>query len=88
MRNTIEHAESILACYQLRAVPINVNWRYGPAELTYLFDDADIVAVVHDAEFARRCARRLPRPRGQEHDRDRAGLRRAARGGARPVDSA
>ncbi len=51
MRNTIDHIESMLACYQLRAVPINVNWRYGVAELTYLFDDADTVLVLHDGEF-------------------------------------
>ena len=38
MRNTIGHVAAMLACYQLRAVPINVNWRYGTVELAYLFD--------------------------------------------------
>ena len=52
MRNTIEHLESMLACYKLRAVPININWRYQALELAYLFNDADLVLVVHDDEFA------------------------------------
>ena len=51
MRNTIGHVAAMLACYQLRAVPINVNWRYGALELAYLFDDADAVFVLYDAEF-------------------------------------
>jgi acyl-CoA synthetase (AMP-forming)/AMP-acid ligase II len=50
-RNTVEHLEAMLACYQLRAVPINVNWRYGASELADLFADADTVLVLHDAEF-------------------------------------
>jgi acyl-CoA synthetase (AMP-forming)/AMP-acid ligase II len=37
-------------------VPINVNYRYVEAELRYLFDNADLVALVHDAEFASRIA--------------------------------
>ena len=42
----------MLAAYKLRAVPINVNYRYVEAELRYLFDNADLVALVHDAQFA------------------------------------
>lgn len=52
MRNTVEHLESLLACYKLRAVPININWRYEASELAYLFADADTVVVLHDEEFA------------------------------------
>jgi acyl-CoA synthetase (AMP-forming)/AMP-acid ligase II len=50
--NSIEFVETIFAAYKLRAVPINVNYRYVEAELRYLFDDADLVALVHDARFA------------------------------------
>src|SRR5262249_38676513 len=39
-----------------RAVPINVNYRYVEAELLYLFDNAEVVALVHDAQFAPRIA--------------------------------
>ncbi len=34
----------------MRAVPINVNYRYLEAELSYLLDNADAQAVVFHAE--------------------------------------
>lgn len=52
LRNTVEHLESMLACYQLGAVPINVNWRYSADELADLFADADTAVVIHGVEFA------------------------------------
>ena len=54
--NSHAFVETILAAYKLRAVPINVNYRYVEAELRYLFDNADLVALVHDAQFAPRIA--------------------------------
>ncbi len=54
--NSLEFVETMLAAYKLRAVPINVNYRYVEAELRYLFDNADLVALVHDAQFAPRVA--------------------------------
>jgi acyl-CoA synthetase (AMP-forming)/AMP-acid ligase II len=54
MYNGTEYVETMLAAYKLRAVPINVNYRYVEDELRYLFNDADLKAVVHDAEFGRR----------------------------------
>ena len=38
----------MLACFKLRAVPINVNYRYVAAELSPLFDNADLVGVICD----------------------------------------
>ena len=49
--NSVEWVEAMLATYKLRAVPINVNYRYVEEELRYLFDDADLVAVVAMREF-------------------------------------
>jgi acyl-CoA synthetase (AMP-forming)/AMP-acid ligase II len=49
MGNSVTHLVAILACYKLRAVPINVNTRYVEPELAYLFDDADLVGIVYDA---------------------------------------
>jgi acyl-CoA synthetase (AMP-forming)/AMP-acid ligase II len=49
-----EYFEAMLACYKLRAVPINVNHRYVEAELQHLFDDADVVGVIVHREFAAR----------------------------------
>ena len=54
--NSHAFVETIFAAYKLRAVPVNVNYRYVEAELRYLFDDADLVVLVHDAEFAPRIA--------------------------------
>jgi acyl-CoA synthetase (AMP-forming)/AMP-acid ligase II len=54
--NCAEFVESMLACYKLRAVPININYRYVEAELAYLFDNADLVALVHQRQFAPRIA--------------------------------
>src|SRR3954469_2766827 len=54
MFNGTEYVETMYAAYKLRAVPINVNYRYVEDELRYLFNDADLKAVVHDAEFTPR----------------------------------
>ena len=56
LRNSIEHLEAILACYKLRAVPINVNYRYVEDELRYLIGNADLVAMVHQRCFGDRLA--------------------------------
>jgi acyl-CoA synthetase (AMP-forming)/AMP-acid ligase II len=40
--NGPEYVEGLFAAYKLRAVPINVNYRYVEAELRYLFDNADL----------------------------------------------
>lgn len=52
--NSIEWIEAMLACYKVGAVPININYRYVEEELIYILDDADIKAVIYDAEFSER----------------------------------
>ena len=54
--NGTEYLEGMLAAFKLRAVPINVNYRYVEDELRYLFDDADAKAVVFHREFAPKLA--------------------------------
>jgi len=54
--NSTEYVECMLACVKIRAVPVNVNYRYVEGELKYLFNDADLVALVHQREFAPRIA--------------------------------
>ena len=46
--NGNEYLEAMLACFKLRAVPVNVNYRYVADELRYLFADADLVAVLSE----------------------------------------
>jgi acyl-CoA synthetase (AMP-forming)/AMP-acid ligase II len=41
----------MLACFKLRAVPINLNYRYVAAELRPLCDDADLVAIITQREL-------------------------------------
>ena len=54
--NSNEWAEAQWAAWKLRAVPVNVNYRYVEGELRYLFDNADMVALVHGSEFSPRIA--------------------------------
>lgn len=52
--NGTEYAEGMLACFKIRAVPINVNFRYVTDELRHLFDDADIVVNICNERFVDR----------------------------------
>lgn len=50
-KNSIEHVIALIAILKIRAVAINVNYRYVAGELEYLFDNADLVAVIHDRVY-------------------------------------
>ncbi len=52
--NCTEYLEGVLAAFKVRAVPININYRYVEEELRYLFDNADLVALIHHREFGPR----------------------------------
>ena len=49
--NCAEWVEAYYACCKISAVPINVNFRYVEAELRYLYENAECVAVIVGAEF-------------------------------------
>ncbi|MCW2849661.1 MAG: AMP-dependent synthetase and ligase [Marmoricola sp.] len=51
-KNSIEHVVAVLAIVKIRAVNINVNYRYVENELNYLFDNAEVVALVHERTYA------------------------------------
>ncbi|HZB32153.1 MAG TPA: acyl-CoA synthetase [Streptosporangiaceae bacterium] len=65
--NGVEYVTTMLAALKIRAVPINVNYRYVEAELLYLYRDSDIVALVYDVEFADRVAAVAPRAPALRH---------------------
>ncbi|MEU4831998.1 acyl-CoA synthetase [Streptosporangium sp. NPDC023615] len=65
--NGVEYVTAVLAALKLRAVPVNVNYRYVQAELLYLYRDSDIVALVYDVEFADRVAAVVPETPLLEH---------------------
>ena len=50
--NSIEWIEAMIGCYKIGAVPININYRYVEEELYYVFNDANLKAVVYDVEFS------------------------------------
>ncbi len=50
--NRAEWVEAMLASYKLRAVSINVNYRYTADELRYVLDNADVSALVFERSFA------------------------------------
>ena len=51
-KNSIEHVIAVLAVVKIRAVNINVNYRYVEGELNYLFENADVVALIHERPYA------------------------------------
>src|SRR5580698_887558 len=54
--NCVEYVEATLAAYKVRAVPININYRYTAKELANLFNDADLVGVVYQSHYTDRVA--------------------------------
>jgi len=62
--NRAEWLEALLACWKIRAVAVNINFRYVGPELEYLWRDADLVALVYERGFLPRVAElasRFPR---------------------------
>ena len=50
--NDHRYVEGMLAAFKMRAVPINLNYRYVADELRYLVDNADLVAAVTHRELS------------------------------------
>ena len=51
MRNRPEYTELLAACYKARLTHVNVNYRYKPDEVFYIFDNSDAQTVVYGSEF-------------------------------------
>lgn len=60
-RNTIEAVEAMVAVFKARAVMINVNFRYVENELQYIFDNSDMVALIHERRYSDRVAAVRPK---------------------------
>ena len=52
--NCAEWVEALWAVFKLRAVWININYRYVEDELAYIFENADLKALIHQQEFGPR----------------------------------
>lgn len=60
-KNSIEHVVATLAIVKIRATTINVNYRYVESELDYIFDNADVVALIHERSYAPLVAKCWPK---------------------------
>ena len=54
--NGVEFLEAVLAAFKLRAVPININYRYVEDELLFLLKNADCKALFYSHDLAPRVA--------------------------------
>ncbi len=59
-RNRIEIVIAMLGIVKAGAILVNVNYRYVEGELRYLFENSDMVALVHERQYAERVANVLP----------------------------
>jgi fatty-acyl-CoA synthase len=50
--NCAEWAEAMIGSYKARTVPVNLNYRYVAAELTYVIDNADLELLVFERDLA------------------------------------
>src|SRR5687767_13925208 len=51
MRNRPEYILALAAAFKARLTHVNVNYRYTPDEVWYLFDNSDAQTVVYASEF-------------------------------------
>jgi acyl-CoA synthetase (AMP-forming)/AMP-acid ligase II len=58
--NSVEWVETAWAVFKLRAVWININYRYVEEELAYLFANADLKALVFQRAFSTHVTALLP----------------------------
>jgi acyl-CoA synthetase (AMP-forming)/AMP-acid ligase II len=65
--NSVPFVETLLATYKLRAIAVNLNYRYVENELLYVLSDGDVVALVHDRTFAPKVAAVLPQAPDVRH---------------------
>jgi 3-oxocholest-4-en-26-oate---CoA ligase len=59
-RNSIEIVIAMLGIVKAGAILVNVNYRYVEGELRYLFDNSDMVALVHERQYSDKVANVLP----------------------------
>src|SRR4029077_20833537 len=59
-RNRIEIVIAMLGIVKAGAILVNVNFRYVEGELKYLFENSDMVALVHERRYADRVANVIP----------------------------
>jgi acyl-CoA synthetase (AMP-forming)/AMP-acid ligase II len=64
LHNSPEYLQTTFAAMKVGLVPVNTNYRYGDDELSYLWENADAVAVAFHGVFTDRIERILDRASG------------------------
>src|ERR1700759_1108880 len=59
-RNRIEIVIAMVGIVKAGAILVNINYRYVEGELRYLFENSDMVALVHERQDSERVANVLP----------------------------
>jgi acyl-CoA synthetase (AMP-forming)/AMP-acid ligase II len=59
-RNRIEIVIAMVGIIKAGAILVNINYRYVEGELRYLFENSDMVALVHERQYSERVANVLP----------------------------
>ncbi|MDF2825175.1 MAG: fadD19 1 [Mycobacterium sp.] len=59
-RNRIEIVIGMLGIVKAGAILVNINFRYVEGELKYLFENSDMVALIHERRYSDRVANVLP----------------------------
>jgi acyl-CoA synthetase (AMP-forming)/AMP-acid ligase II len=67
LQNGSEYIEGMLAAFKLRAVPVNINYRYVERELEHLYVSLDLVALLVHRRFASTAAAVAPRVASLRH---------------------
>ncbi|MGO3326979.1 acyl-CoA synthetase [Gordonia sp. (in: high G+C Gram-positive bacteria)] len=53
-RNTIESVEAMIAVFKIRAVMVNVNYRYVEPELEHIISDSGMKVLIHEDRYTER----------------------------------
>jgi len=67
LRNGTEYLEAMLAAFKLRAVPVNINYRYVARELEHLYASMSLIALVVHRGFAADAAAAARQVSGLDH---------------------
>lgn len=59
-RNRIEIVIGMVGIIKAGAILVNINFRYVEGELRYLFENSDMVALIHERQYSPRVANVLP----------------------------
>src|ERR1700747_203241 len=52
LHNSTEYVEAMLAAFKIRAVPVNINYRYDAGELETLYRYTELVALIFHRGFS------------------------------------